>query len=78
MEGYEQEFKDISYNSEEMAILKGLQLHREMYLVTKRTLSDVYRITNPQAAEWIDNLPAHFINEYVKNKFEQIPTQEIE
>ena len=49
-----------------------------MYLVTKRTLSDVYRITNPQAAEWIDNLPAHFINEYVKNKFEQIPTQEIE
>jgi len=76
MEAYEQEFKDISYNDEEMAILKGLQLHREMYLVTPRTLSDLYRLTNPEAAEWIDNLPAHFINEYVENKF--INTVEIE
>ena len=78
MEGYEQEFKDINYTQDELEVLKGLQLHREMYLVTKRTLSDLYRITNPAAAEWIDSLSVKFVNEYVENKFKQIPTQEIE
>lgn len=78
MDGYIEEYKNINYTQEELEVLKGLQLHRELYLVTKRTLSDVYRITNPAAAEWIDSLPVKFINEDIEKKFSQIPTKEIE
>ena len=63
----EKEYKGFQNNlptgkEKDLEILKGLQLYREQFLVTKRTLDELYDITNPQAAEWIRSIKPAFTN----------------
>lgn len=67
LEAYEKEYKGFQNNlptgkEKDLEILKGLQLYREQFLVTKRTLDELYDITNPQAAEWIRSIKPAFTN----------------
>lgn len=79
MDGYIEEFKNMESTEEEYQILKGIQLHRELHLITPRTLSEVYKITNPAASEWIDSIEPKFINKYQKDKVQnQIKTHFID
>jgi len=58
---YEKEYEDLDNSEYVISKLKLKQTHREKFCVTNRTLSDVYRITNPQAAEWLDNIRTDII-----------------
>jgi len=62
LEAYEKEYKGDAATKDELSKLKGSQLYRELFLVTKRGLAELYDITNPAAAEWIRGIEASYWN----------------
>ena len=70
-DGYKQEYKDFVRIPEELRKLKGIQLYREQFCITKRTLSELYAITNPQAQEWLDGIVPKWVNPYMKKRLEE-------
>ena len=52
----------------DIQLLKGNQMFREQFLVTKRSMAELYDVTNPQAAEWIRSITPKFDDPTVKEK----------
>jgi len=70
-DAYKQEYKelDMPNRDEDLRWLKGFQMYREQFLVTKRTLAELYDLTNPQAADWIRSIKPRFTsNTGIKNR----------
>ena len=62
LEAYEKEYKHMQVSDKELSILKGSQLYRELFLMTKRGLAELYDITNPAAAEWLRSIEPDYLN----------------
>ena len=65
LEGYRTEYKeqdisDTHVNGKSLARIKKHLLYRERFHKTKRSLIEVYSLTNPAASEWLKNIiPEH-------------------
>lgn len=53
LDAYQKEYKDLTITPQELIDLKISQNYREKFLVTNRSLTELYDITQPNAAEWI-------------------------
>ena len=65
---YKEEYPTVRKSHDRYRKLKGLQNYREMFLKTKRTLSELYDITNPDASQWLRSIEPLYINKYVVEK----------
>ena len=65
---YKEEYPTVRKSDDRYRKLKGLQNYREMFLKTKRTLSELYDITNPDASQWLRSIEPLYINKYVVEK----------
>ena len=61
LKGYKAEYKeqdisDTHVNGKSLSRIKKHQTYRERFHKTKRSLIEVYSITNPAASEWIKSI----------------------
>ena len=64
-DAYKKEYPTVDRNNNSLQKLKGLQNYRELFLKTKRTLSELYDITNPEASQWLQSIEPLYINKYI-------------
>ena len=64
-DAYKKEYPTLDRNNNSLQKLKGLQNYRELFLKTKRTLSELYDITNPEASQWLQSIEPLYINKYI-------------